>query len=85
MIDPKDGVVEPEPKPWGYFEEEELFRPREWVRSVFVKVDGGALHLRDQCGKRQFNWWDGGVLESERFESCVPVTGYAENIEFRSD
>ncbi len=88
LHEPEEGVGELESKPWDEFEEGELFRPRCWKRTVFVKVGDGALHLRDNAGTKQFNWWDGDFFAgftSRRFDTCVPVTNYAENIEIRSD
>ena len=88
MIDPKDGVVEPEAKPWIAFNYGETFRPNNTERCVYVRVHCGALRLEPESTTVTKELTIYGPRELKNlpaFGHCVLVTGYAETIEIRSD
>lgn len=81
-------VKEPEPKPWCNFRYGELFFLTCNDEYIFLRVDGGAIRLRTgSCIRRPLlTAYSSAELHGNiDMKTCLPVTGYAENIEIRSD
>ncbi len=82
----KADVETEKPRPWSTFTWGKLFRPKHQDKAVFARATDGAVTIRDRQGKPVFVVFsDDELCEQALFNTCVPVKGFSETIEFRSD